>query len=86
MDIFYALFYFATQPIQNFLLAGYLPDLYVPPERLRAQALSGEPWAVTGDVDPDKKTELGDRFSGLALSVGASILDEIFNLLFYNIT
>ena len=24
--IFYALFYFATQPIQNFLLAGYLPE------------------------------------------------------------
>lgn len=24
--VFYALFYFATQPIQNFLLAGYLPE------------------------------------------------------------
>lgn len=57
-------------------LAGHLPDLYIPPERLRAQAASGEPWNSAGEIDLVKKAALVDRFSGLSLFTAVSIVDE----------
>ncbi len=55
---------------------GSLPDLYVPSERLKAQAASRELWNTSGDVDPEKKAAIRDQFLGLLLLVGTSIVDE----------
>ncbi len=57
-------------------LSGNLPDLYIPPERLRAQSLSGEKWNILGDIDSEKQSSLEDRFIGLMLSVSTALLDE----------
>ncbi len=57
-------------------LVGHLPSLYLPPERLRAQAASHEPWAFAGEIDEKKRAEVRDRFSGVAVLVGATIADE----------
>ena len=57
-------------------LSGRLPELYIPPERLRAQAATGEPWNSTGDIDAEKKASLIDRFMGLVLYSAFSMRDE----------
>jgi enoyl-CoA hydratase/3-hydroxyacyl-CoA dehydrogenase len=55
---------------------GRLPDLYVPSERLKAQAASKELWNTKGDIDNDKTAPIRDRFLSLMLLVGMSIVDE----------
>jgi enoyl-CoA hydratase/3-hydroxyacyl-CoA dehydrogenase len=54
---------------------GKLPDLYIPSERLKAQAASKEPWNTKGDVDIDKKAAIRERFVGLMLLVSTSIVE-----------
>ena len=57
-------------------LRGRLPGLYTQPERLRAQSTSGERWELQGEIDEDKLTQVSERFSGLAILVGTSIVDD----------
>ena len=57
-------------------LAGKLPDIYIAPERLRAQSTSKEPWNVEGDVDEALKQTLAEQFKGLALIVAGTAVDE----------
>ena len=57
-------------------LAGKLPDIYVAPERLRAQAASKEDWHLDGEVDATLCQNLSKQFKGLAILVGAAAFDE----------
>ena len=57
-------------------LTGKLPDIYIAPERLRAQAASKEDWNLEGDVDETQKDALAEQFAGLAVLVGAASFDE----------
>lgn len=57
-------------------LTGQLPGLYAYPERLRAQAASGESWVLEGEVEAAKIETVGERLLGLAALVGTAIVEE----------
>ncbi len=57
-------------------LAPHLPGLYAYPERLRAQAASGECWELEGEVEAAKIETVRERLLGLAVLVGTAIAEE----------
>lgn len=49
---------------------------YAPPDSLRRQAESGQPWDLGGEVDPSRFAEIGERLLAPVCYVASALVDE----------